>query len=121
MLRLFAVIGLAAVALLVGGWLFMSRPGRFLSVGGEQLGSSLARQHDGNGGATCSRKAGATLYKCDLELDPGSGFAETYRLTASTDGCWHAQMRKSRLQGCVDLLDYVWPAKPFDPATLDSH
>jgi hypothetical protein len=127
--RWFVAIGVLGV-MVVAGWLFISEPARFLTVGGDELASSLSRETPNGKGGECTRQREAGWWWCGVELDPGSGYGQMYRLTSDDDGCWTARRAKvetikspkSRfvrvvasgepLSACVGILDYVSPDDP---------
>jgi hypothetical protein len=79
----------AAVGMLV------FKPTSVLSAEGTQLGSSLSRETNSTGGA-CTLQKGHDWYWCGVEVDAGSGFGASFRLTADENGCWKAWRSRSR-------------------------
>ena len=111
---------LALIAVLaVGAWYLFTRPEDLFETDGEALGSSLARELDGAGGA-CAARGDGGRYRCAVEVDAGGGSrTRSFRLTFDGDDCWRARRAgaggargtQARSTGCVGLRDFVLPSK----------
>jgi hypothetical protein len=119
-MRLLAAFGVFAVVAIVGALLVALNPTWVYDVNGTALGSSLAHSTDGSGGR-CTPMRSDDRWSCGVEVDPGSGIANSYRLTSDDDGCWTARRISARrdqsrdyreLSGCAEFLDYASPDKP---------
>jgi hypothetical protein len=106
----------ALLALIAFGFYVLVEPVSIFGYDGDALAESLEGEApDDYGKAECIRQGES--WRCSIEVDAGSGFGASYRVTADDDGCWDARpirygkggipRDQTQESACVGVLDLI--------------